>query len=335
MGYAFKEHAMEHLPKLWNWFRAKETDPTKQIYETLLCDIVRGLLATGREGVRFWSHGLESFQRSSNDVLTDFLLADSLSQELGKPLTEHLASLCEKAIHFGDGAKILVVLQGIASKTNLSSLRFLAAWTAMNIGDLVTCIDECEKEVEPHAPIYTLMGQALLESGRAYEAIDALKVAIKIDPQDILALFQLVKALLVTDRANEATSYAERCRIIAGHSVEVECLSAMVVVADHGKNAEFADETMRRLSSYFKEDPGNLDLLTIAFDVADVKGDQMSAAGLFNAADIQRLARRPDFMRKFAAILKKLGERRWYALSQQLAEKMTPITGVGNGFNFQ
>lgn len=328
MTLAFNEHPLAHLPNLWQWYRSKQTTALIHPSEILLWNVVRGLITPNNDGTSCWVQGIEQFLRCSSSHREDFLIADSLSQELSVPLVEHFSILVETAIHADQGRKAMTSLIQLANKVNLSAIRFLAAWTALNSGDLETCIDECEKEIEPHAPIYTLLGQALLESGRAREAVDALKVATRLDSHDALALFQLVKACLVIGNTKDAASAANKCRAVAGKNVEIECLSAMVVLADHAKNSEFAEQTLDRLKNFFKEDPGNLDLLTLAFDVADMKGDQISLADLFHLADIARLSRRSDFMSKVTVILRKLGERQWFGLSQQFSEKILAVAGV-------
>lgn len=328
MSTAITEHPLEELPKLWQWFRTKQAGELTHPAEILLWNVVRGLINPGREGTKAWLHGVEQFVRCSANHREDYLIADSLSQEMGATLADHFSQLSELAIRADDGLKAMNSIALLANKVNLSAIRFLAAWTALNAGDLETCIDECEKEIEPHAPIYTLLGQALLESGRSFDAIDALKIAIKLDGQDALAMFQLVKAYLVVGNTKEAAEAANRCRTVTGKNVEIECLSAMIVLTDRARNHEFAEQTLTRLGQFFKEDPGNLDLLTLTFDVADIKGDQVALTNLFNMADMSRLARRADFLSKMTQILRKLGERQWYGLSQQLADKMLKVSNM-------
>lgn len=328
MTTARNEQPLEDLPKLWQWFRSKQAGSLDHPAEVLLWNVVRGLITPGRDGARAWIQGLDQFVNCSASPRDDFLIADSLSQEMGSPLVDHFSQLGEICIRAEEGPRALASLVALSNKVNLSAIRFLAAWTALNTGDLETCIDECEKEIEPHAPIYTLLGQALLESGRSNEAIEALKIAIKLDRHDALALFQLIKAYLVMGNTHEAAAASDRCRLVVGKNVELECLSAMVVLSDHAKNHDFAEQTLNRLGQFFKEDPGNLDLMTLAFDVADMKGDQIALANLFRTADISRLARRSDFLSKMTLILKKLGERQWFGLSQQLSEKILTISGM-------
>ncbi len=323
-----KEHPLASLPKLWRWYCSKQTVSFTHPAEIFLWNIVIGLVTPGTDGVRSWMQGIDQFIRCSSSPRDDFLIADSLSLELGLPLVDHFSRLAEMAIRADEGQRATHSLVLLANKVNLSAVRFLAAWAALNTGDLETCIDECEKEIEPHAPMYTLLGQALLESGRALEAVDALKVAIKLDATDALAFFQLIKAYLVIGDTQHAAQTANRCRLIIGKNIEIECLSAMIVLADQAKNHEFADQTLARLAEFFRDDPGNLDLMTLAFDVADMKGDQITLANLFSMADIVRLARRSDFLAKVTLILKKLGDRQWFGLSKQLSERILMISGT-------
>lgn len=326
-SFTDKDHPLSHLPRLWQWYCSKQSGNLTDPAEMLLWNLTRGLLTPGRDGTKIWLHGIDAFLRTSLSPLEDFLTTESYSQELGRPLMEHFSSLAETAIRLGDGEKILPYMQRLADKVPLSAIRFIAAWTALNISDYTTCIEECEKEPEPNNPIYTLLGQALLESGRAPEAVDALTVAVRLDSNDVMSFFQLVKALLVCNRTQEATLFAEQCRQLAGPNIEVECLSAMVVVADRAQNMKFAEETMGRLMNFFREDPGNLDLMILAFDVADVSGNQNGLSSLFQQADLQKLARRPDFTTKISRMMRRLGEKGWFLMSKELTDRLIPFAG--------
>lgn len=320
---------LEELPKLARWYQQGYVQKPTQTHEIFLWNLLRGLITPGKESVRYWIQGVDLFLRGSSDNLEDFLLADSLSQELGKPVTEILGTLCEVAIRSGEGAKAFGAAQHLAAKTNLCALRFLAAWVAFNLGDLETCIEECEKEREAYAPIHTLLGQALLESGRTKEAIDALNVAKKLDAHDILPLFQLVKAYMVDGQLDKATETVKQCRTLTGDHIEVECLSALIVVSDKGQNRPFAEETSQRLFNLFMEDSGNLDLLCLTFDVQEVQADQRGIKKLFDDANFSELTKNHQFKERMVVILRKLGDHGWFSLSKQLTERILESDGSG------
>ena len=316
---------LDGSPKMSLWYRQGYVKRPTETYSLFVWDLLKGLLTPGKDATRYWVQGVEAFLRNSETPLDDFLLADSLSQELGKPVTEILGALCEKAVRLGEGSRAFAVMQALSARTNLSALRFLTAWTALNLNDLATCVEECEKERQPYAPIHTLLGQALLELGKPEDAIDALKVAVSLDRNDPLPLFQLIKAFLVTKQHSEAVRWVGNARELMGDHVEVECLSALIVIDDQGRDQRFATETSERLLNLFSEDSGNLELMCLIFEVQEVLANQQNIQRIFEEANFNLLTKNREFTKRMAEILKKLGAKGWFGLSKALADRLLEI----------
>ncbi|MCX6126799.1 MAG: hypothetical protein NTV34_18885 [Proteobacteria bacterium] len=316
------EHPLERYPKLWAWYRKSQAQRLTEAHEVLLLSLARALALKGRATNGYWIQSVDAFMRTSSNHLNDYILADSLCQELGAPITQILADLAEMSLVSGYGPTAFNALQSLASKTNLSSVRFLTAWIALNNGDLKGCIDECELEHEPHSTIHTLLGQALLESGKPDEAIDALLVAVRLDASDPLPHFQIVKACLVTETTELAIIHVEKCRGLCGDNIEVECLAGLTTIADKCRDQAFAIRTLTRLLEYFERDPGNLDLFCLVLSIQQVLKDQDSISGLFYRADFQILSQHPKFHFCISDLLRKLEGQSWFGLIKILTDRL-------------
>ncbi|MCX6119901.1 MAG: hypothetical protein NT027_20390 [Proteobacteria bacterium] len=328
MRHSNQHYPSESFPLLWNWYQsllARQKQPVAAS-EKFLFECIKALAHPKAEGARIWFSAMDSFFRDSTNALVDFLNADELSLSRKTPITEVLAALCENAILAGEGRRALDYLKKFASQTNLSAIRFLSGWTALNIGDLEECIEECEKDVEPTGPVYTLLGQALLESGRVEDAIEALIIASKKAPSDPLALVQLIKAYLVAKQPLNAIPPIETCRLIVGLSEEIECLAAFVIIDTQDCHSDFARLTIDNLLTCFQQDKSNLDLLSLLFDVFKACNDQESAARVFSSADYRCLAQRPDFLIKFGKFLRCSAEINWFRTAEIITSKLSAVT---------
>ena len=316
------DQPLERYPKLWAWYRKSQAQRFTETHEVFLLNLARALALKGRATNNYWIQSVDVFMRTSVNHLNDYVLADSLAQELGAPITQILGDLAEMSLVSGNGPPAFHAIQSLASKTNLSSVRFLSAWIALNNGDLKGCIDECERELEPHSTIHTLLGQALLESGRPDEAIDALLVAVRLDVSDPLPHFQIVKACLVTEMTELAIIHVEKCRELCGDNIEVECLAGLTTIADKCKDQAFAMKTLSRLLEYFDRDPGNLDLFSLVLSVQQMLKDQDSISGLFYRADFQILSQHPKFHFYISDLLRKLEGQSWFGLVKLLTDRL-------------
>jgi tetratricopeptide (TPR) repeat protein len=321
-------HPSEHYPQYWAWYRSKSDAEGLRPYERFAWDLMHALVSPRRDGIKEWILAIERLPRVSANLLEDFLIADSLVQELGKvALPMILSQLAERSIVLGDGEKCQKAIRKFADQIPISALRFLSAWMALNLNQLEVCIEECEKEREPHAAVYTLLGQALLESGRALEAIDALKVAVKLDRKDPVTQVQIIKAYLVSNQPQKAIEPIVYCRELLGYNIEIECFAAMVVIQLGGSMQEFCFDTADRLMQLFEQEPSNLDLLSLTADVIFACNRQDVAEKLFSCADFPKLSRRPDFIGKMAKLLRQAGEKQWYTTSAVLTKHLQQVSG--------
>lgn len=157
---------------------------------------------------------------------------------------EILASGIEIAIRRGADHQILKPLEKICASNNSVSVVFLTAWTAFNLDQLDLCIDYCDRVSEPYSPIYTLLGQALIEKGEITNAISALEVACKISASDELPHFQLAKAHYAVNDLNSAFAKLKDAHSIRPNDFEI--IGFMAIVAVEGKpiNISQAKQTL-------------------------------------------------------------------------------------------
>ncbi len=249
-----------------------------------------------------------------------------MTNELGASLSDIYSKLAESAIRLGEGQKAFKALQTLADKTELAAFRFLSAWTAFNIDQLPTCIAECEKVSDPFGPIHTLLGQAYLESGKVGDAIDALKVAVKMSPGNPLPLVQLVKAYLVTDMQIEACRTIDQCRKIVGLNIEVECLAAMSVMAGSSRTDDFCDRTLGAFETFLILQPWDFEAYSLALELAADLNKKLWAEKYTQIVDLSEIAQPLQLAKKVAALLKKTGDRQWHDISRKIIDKTLDLT---------
>jgi tetratricopeptide (TPR) repeat protein len=311
------------FPKVIEWFSANQAKPpTIQDLPTYHVWLVaKSLRAPDATRCRLWSQGINQIVSSCTSILESVLEADHLTHSLGASLTDIYSTLAESAIRRGDGEMAFKALQILADQTSLAAFRFLSAWTAFNIDQLSECIAECEKVNEPFAPIHTLLGQALLESGQAGDAIDSLKVAAELAPNDPLPLVQLVKAYLVTGIQIEASRSVDRCRKVVGSNIEVECLAAMSIMAGPSRDADFCERTLAGFAKYLASEPTDFEAYSLAMELAGELDSKHWAEKYSDLLELSEIYNPIEISRKVSTILKKTGERQWHDLSRIIIDK--------------
>lgn len=319
--------ALARMPELSRWFSAQTkpltiADPVPFHLWTL----VRALKANEAIRCRTWTEPLNLLIESNATALESILQTDELANTLGYSLTDIYTPLAESAILSGEGKRAFTVLQKLADSSGLAAFRFLAAWTAFNDDELAVCIAECEKTTEPFAPIYTLLGQALLESGKTHDAIDALKVATKIDTTDPLPRVQLIKAYLVLDIPTEAMRLIDECRKILGPNIEIECLAAMSIMASPNSKPEFVERTLVQLGKHLQQEPGDFEAFSLAMDVAMKLARKDWGQSFVNMLEIEGELNIGSVMSRLPGLLKQLNELRWYDAAKVLLDKTIVVT---------
>ena len=338
MGIQISENhddLLSGFPKLATWFLScHNKSPTiETLPEFHLWNLSKAMRMQGILRFRHWTATVNDVVNATSLFLEHIIETDTLATSLGTSLTDIYAALSEDSIIQGLGDATLVSMKSLADNTNLAAFRFLAAWTAFNIQKLDDCISECEKVNEPFAPIHTLLGQALLESGQPVDAIDALKVAIQLTPADPLPLVQIIKAYLVSGIQIEAMRCIDRCRILLGTHVEIECLAAMTILSGRSRSKEFCDRTLNQFATYLTNEPGDIEAFFIAMELATELSDKDRAETFLSLAEFTKGTNPLSLASKISKLLKKTGELHWHELSRQIIDKTLELTrnpyGIG------
>jgi tetratricopeptide (TPR) repeat protein len=319
---------LSQFPKLLAWYSQQQAKPPtiQNLPEFHLWIVAKSLRAPEHSRCRLWSEGIAEIVGTCSSILESILETDRMTNELGASLSDIYSKLAESAIRLGEGQKAFKALQTLADKTELAAFRFLSAWTAFNIDQLPTCIAECEKVSDPFGPIHTLLGQAYLESGKVGDAIDALKVAVKMSPGNPLPLVQLVKAYLVTDMQIEACRTIDQCRKIVGLNIEVECLAAMSVMAGSSRTDDFCDRTLGAFETFLILQPWDFEAYSLALELAADLNKKLWAEKYTQIVDLSEIAQPLQLAKKVAALLKKTGDRQWHDISRKIIDKTLDLT---------
>lgn len=327
------DELMSDFPKLAAWFQAHQSKPPtlEDLADFHLWNISKAMRLVGVMRFRHWSDTVKEVVNASSSFLAHILETDTLASALGTSLTDIYTALSEDAIIQGFGEKSLNSMKSLADRTNLAAFRFLAAWTAFNIGNLNECISECEKVNEPFAPIYTLLGQALLESGQPAEAIDALKISMELAPSDPLPLVQIIKAYLVSGIQIEAMRAVDRCRKLLGTHIEIECLAAMTIMAGNSRSKDFCEQTLSHLATHLTNNPEDIEAFSIAMELATELADKEWAFRFLSLAEFSNSTNSLNLAGKISKLLKKTGELHWHDLSRLIIDKTLVVTKAPYG----
>ena len=338
MGMRNPDSQIDHLsdfPKVRDWWSVRQHRlPTlEHAAEFHLAFLAKALRMPGTTRCNYWANAVIQLTTNVDPFLDHILETDALTNSLGTSLTDIYGKLAELALADEDGAVALKALQTLAARTELAAFRFLAAFTAFNMNDYETCVQECESVTEPFGPIHTLLGQAFLESGRPAEAIDALKVANSVSPSDPLPLVQLIKAYLVTGIQGEAMKCVDKCRKILGHHIEVECLAAMTIMAGPHRNDDFIGRTYQSLERHMNEFPDDIEAYAVAMELSSELQDKTRARNFTRQLEVSKSTNPQRLALRVAEVLKRAGELQWYEITRELIDKAIPATrGVPGSF---
>ena len=204
-----------------------------------------------------------------------------------------------------------------ADSTGIISLRFLAAWLALNLGSLNICIDECEKVNQPYSYIYTLQGQALLELGNALEAANILIAATSLAPKEILAWFQLAKAQHVLDNPIAAWEALEKCREISPRNPEVALFMAIISL-DQKFSRSHRQLAYDELFSLLDQISDQSDVILRLLQLAVALDDKQAAARLTNRISGNKIRQSKIQLLIVAEVLRKFQKIGWMDISARL-----------------
>ena len=316
---------LQDYPGLARWFgqRNATAAPFDRQGDALVYATCEALTRRRGDIVRVWTAAFKQFLARSDAPLADFVAAETIVQQCDAEFVDLIGELGEEAIRHDFADDFFDAMKSGADSTGLVFLRFLAAWTALNKGDLEVCVAECDKVDEPYASIYTIQGQALLELLKPKEAIEALTIAVKLCPTEVLAWFQLAKSHVVLKEHRSAFSALKECLRLAPQSEEVSLFMAMV--ANEAPDApDLAEDAMAALRPHLERHAGNgivvLNLLQLALGMQN-KDD---ARQIVAQGDWSKVSAQKDALSALSTCLKTLHRLNWMDLASELLAKLVP-----------
>jgi tetratricopeptide (TPR) repeat protein len=315
-------------PALLRWYEDQQRHPgaTDRSGERLATKTCEALRDGGGESIRVWLQSFDAFLNGSSAPLSDFRSTEEIFERCDAGLLDVIGDFAETAVRQGQADAFLRAMRHGAEATGLVVLRFLAAWTALNAGQPGICIEESEKIDEPFAAVYTIHGQALLETQRAAEAAEVLAIAVKLAPSEILAWFQLAKARHVLGRTDEAWTALAECHALAPQSDEVALFRALVAL-DTPRVVARMDEAWTSLRPRMKRHLGNAGLAATLMKLAIHRQDRGGASTLVDDVPWAEMLHAGVLTRELPSILRLLHGAAWHDVAASLLRRVTPEEG--------
>jgi len=317
----------ESMPNLESWFRKLSPTPPSigDAEHFHLFALSKSLFQASHGQHLTWTRALAQILETRSSCLQHILETDALASTMGISIADIYGLLVEDALRSGHGKAAMQAMESLANKTKLAAFHFLAALAAFNLDDFDRCINECEKVSEPFAPIHTLMGQALLESGKPESAIESLKVAIEVSPTDPLPLVQLTKAYLVCGLPENSMAVVSKCRKVIGNHIEIECLAVMGIMAAKDKPREFCEHTLANITALLQEDASDIDTFILGMELSSHLESKTWADKMAHILEIPEMTNQLQIAKKLAPIIKKNGELSWMDISRIILDKVLSL----------
>jgi tetratricopeptide (TPR) repeat protein len=322
---AFGRSFLENHPGMLRWLLSHESfmDLDAPPATKSLLQFAAAVLRIEHDSPISWLISLRSILSAHEDPTNAFGEMDRLCRTLGSDLQQIIADLSEFGMSRGQAKGLYRHLSFCADLTGMVSLRFLAAWSALNMGDHKRCIEECLHVELPFAQVKTLLGQAQLECGQAQEAIKALTAAVTLDPKEVLAWFQLAKAHSVLENHDEAWQALQQCYSLAPESEEIAVFMGMLAISKPVKpdRTALAWQNLTRYVMVMRKSP---DFLRIMIELGLCVGREDKLVGELDAFDWNALSHNRDYLAQLPDILRILKSENWMLASQCILENTCP-----------
>ena len=228
---------IDRYPKLRAWYDSNQSE-TQIDYSSVNFDLsnmehlIVLQLCTAIEGpshqlISNWCRYVEPFFSLQTSNVQGFEYLGQILSRFSLDLSEFYGDLAYFASVLDQGEEFTRHCMNLRNSGVVGPIDFIAAWSALNSGHPQTCIAICTDTLAMNASIYTIQGQALLETGAAHDATEILQIAVKLDPQEILAWFQLAKAYSVLDQPLETWNVLKKCRTLAPNNTEIGLFMAI------------------------------------------------------------------------------------------------------------
>lgn len=316
-----KGNRLDSWPKLRRWYDERQQSPAKGSDEVELTLLVcRALSMPEPFGADGLCQALRTLTASSSNAHVLILAAEKLFAECESDFMAAIAELARDAVCAGRGHELALTLRLVADQTHLVGMRFLSAWTLLNTGQLSECIDECEKIDGAYASVCTLHGQALLESGQVDEAIRLLQIATQLGPREILAWFQLGKALLIHAQTAPAWDALQRCLALSPGNPEIGMMLVLVAL-EKDASKSMQEQAYQEMTSMLRHvTDGREEVQLYLLKLAARLGDQGRANALAKSVCGAHITDNPKRMGMVAEILRAYQELGWMETSTILLD---------------
>ena len=330
---SFSGAKLDDYSKFSAWYRQSIAIASNRKDDGLvLAHAVGACLALAEVHLRYdlWLDCLDDFLNSGDETGSSYQRNERILKDLGIDLAVFISDFATVGIELNRGQEYSPLVEILAERTNLLSYRFLLAWMALNLNDLERCIQECEKVDQPYAAIYTMHGQALLEMGKAAEAIEVLAIAVELDPREYLAQFLLAKASLITSDYATAWSAAKACWKHSANDPEVAMLLSLVA-NEMTATPAVLDEAWLALSAFLREGCTNEVLIANLLGLSFKRREKDWARLVVERTDWGEVFSNPGIYQNIGKILRNFGEHHWLDLAavilKEFDHKRLPLSG--------
>ncbi|MBF0440335.1 MAG: tetratricopeptide repeat protein [Oligoflexales bacterium] len=315
---------LKNYPKLEAWFKKSGRISGTESIELLLyytclsletCEYSNNLLN--------WCQSFETLIKSTSDIDDNIEDIEDLFNGFQVSFMAILAEIALSIIESPYEEMFLNLMSYTATQTGSASYRFMAAWTALNTGNLERCIRECCMVTEDHVKIKTIQGQALLEDGRVHEAIKILESTVSLHPKEILAWFQLAKAHHLLAQWNDAWKCLETCRKELPDNIEIAAYMAIIAIEEKPTDITKVNIAWDSLISNLHHFQNNYALVNSLFELSVLSKDEKRVIWLFEYININELLTENEFVKKIPEILSKMNALNWRKGSYAFLKKIT------------
>lgn len=240
---------------------------------------------------------------SLQDIETHFSKAKTSFNQILSMIAEK-AILSEKTDRFGP------LIEHIANTSQHPVYQFLNAWIKFNLGHFKACIHACKKADTRYGPILGLLGQVYMETDRIDEAVEALKDASELLPNDILTWYLLAKALLQLNKPNHAHEALEHCLFL--NSSSSESLALMIETTKHqNASADVKGKVLAKILKETEDKQSDAQYFIEGMHLSLALQDKKSALNLIESANFIHLMRSQHFRENLGGLLLKLKGSEW------------------------
>jgi tetratricopeptide (TPR) repeat protein len=312
------------FPKLETWFEEnKNRDNSKNYFmHSLMLQLCKALSSESDHSfLTNYFEVLKKFCSLSPDPTNDYRDFEKALLNLDVSFVNIANETLKCAIDENCPTLYLGYMVTFADQTKHDVFHFLAAWSALNCNQFQTCIDQCERIPEPTAAVYTLQGQAYLESGNIEEAIDTLQISVSLLPSDILAHFQLAKAYHIAKKMDKAWEAISACEEIEPNHPEIAAMFAIIALSERS-NTAWNKHAWKALCQSLASQDDNESLVSMMLDLAFLLKEKTYIDFILDKANWKQLQSDFNFIKKVPWILKNFDVLKWHDSAARLLTKV-------------